>query len=104
MTLGVIQGEKKQYLQAIESLKRALAVLDGDNTVLGSEVRVYLRGLITYQLAKFYSQAGTAVDVVTLLKEAIKLKPVMKNNLKYDYQKCFFKNQSLNSQFLELVS
>ena len=106
LILGVMQGEEKDYINSIDNLKKALEKLENDNTLLGSEDKAEIRGLITYQLAKFYWASDTTSDgvILELIESSIKSYPRLKNNLKRDFSSGeFFNDLGTNDSFTRLI-
>lgn len=100
--MGLIYREQKKYTDSINYFQEGITRSNNDNTLLGEISSA--KGAGMYELAKSYNLVGTNTNVLSLLKDALKLNPIYTLFLKMDFQQNgYFKEFSANPEFLDLI-
>lgn len=102
---GVVLRGAKNYSDAVKYLNVAAEKVDNDNTLIGSQAKKRVMGLIYYDLARtYYGNDNASSYVIQSLKYAVSLDPTLKDLITNDENKYkVFKQLETNPEFIALI-
>lgn len=102
--LAIVLRSGKQFDEAISYQKKALEMLEHDNTLVGPQAILNARALMNYDLAKTYDMAGNKEESLKYLIQSINLNQKLAENVKSDIKFGFFKSLSGDWEFESIIN
>ena len=102
--LAQVYRANKDFTNSINTQKIAISKVDDDNTILGTEVKKVVKARYIYDLAKTYDKAKIEANIISLLSEAVRVNPAIRQVIKADFEKSlYFESLANDSAFEALV-
>lgn len=101
--MGIVMRSYSFYPQAVAFQKKALEVINDDNTLVGRSALNAQKSRMDYELGITYSLMKDVDNAVNYLHVAINENPEYKKKLEKDINSGVFNNIKSNGKFLELI-